>query len=204
MLHGFVILRNQTPIDILEFEVEHGFWSGVTVLGYAASLSSQSCLGTQTGHRHIQRPGVFSYLMISNITSMKWRSDSSYRSGYVFLPDAVVDIVWALTQLETGGSLAFGYDHKKLNMLLPGHLISTGPYGKRRLFHIDRGILALTIETVISWQLHLPGGPVQASAIGINLYLVPATRKITNRTNNLPWGLRYTSLTRPATHLRIT
>ncbi|KAF8599842.1 hypothetical protein BDV93DRAFT_511384 [Ceratobasidium sp. AG-I] len=63
------------------FEVEPGFWSGVTALGYAASLSNQGCLGIQTGHRPKQCDRAFSYLKIDTILSMKWQADPAFRNG---------------------------------------------------------------------------------------------------------------------------
>lgn len=78
------MLRNWKPIDIYEFEVEPGFWSGITVLGYAASLSNQGCLGIQTGHWQSCNTGCFSYLRIDQISSLSWHSDLSFRDGSVY------------------------------------------------------------------------------------------------------------------------
>ncbi|KAF8597805.1 hypothetical protein BDV93DRAFT_513030 [Ceratobasidium sp. AG-I] len=80
-LHGFVFIRDDRPIDILELEIVPGFWSGVTVLGYAASLQGDDCLGIQTGYWQRPYSNSYLYLRIRHVESLKWLADPSFRKN---------------------------------------------------------------------------------------------------------------------------
>lgn len=80
-LNGFVITRDGEPIDIFEMDIGDGFWNGVTVVGYAASLNGPDRLGVQTGHWWRPHPDSCLYLRIYHVKNLEWDTDISFRNG---------------------------------------------------------------------------------------------------------------------------
>ncbi|KAG9101459.1 hypothetical protein FS749_006678 [Ceratobasidium sp. UAMH 11750] len=79
-LHGFVLLRDDQPDFVQPFDISSGYWTGMTLLGYAATLEGQEGLQAQTGHWF--EPLVkFHLVKVQDISSVELISQPDFRGG---------------------------------------------------------------------------------------------------------------------------